>query len=380
MRHDPNDGGNGGGGQTRKPPLLPLVKASEFAYGEPPPLEYVDGHGLFLQNDVNYLTGAGAVGKSLLMLQLACAVALSPRDYPESFWLGRPVNLRGPVLYLTTEDDQDECWRRIRDIAASEIFEIRRLYRLQIADLVMHDKVLFQGRNAVKKTPLFDTLQNTVDAITPVLVIIDNRAQTAEVQELDRSAATKIGGYLRRLAKGWGTTVILLAHPSLSGMRDKTGNSGSTGWLNSIRNQIDMCRPDDTEGPDDDGRRQLVNRKSNYGPLGRVVNLKWELGCYRCTDKPKRAGADIGQADRAERVFLALLSLHTGRGINVSANPKAQNYGPRVFGGHPKREGTTPKMLAAAMEALFDKGKIRAVRYGAPSDDTWRLEVVNCNF
>ncbi|MDX0029730.1 AAA family ATPase [Sinorhizobium meliloti] len=367
---------------TTRKPVLHTIRGSKFGMSEPKPLEYIDGQEMFLAAAVNYLTGAGAIGKSLMALQLACAIALPERDYPESHWLGRPVEKRGKVLFVSGEDDTDAIHRRVLDIAAAEGFNACHLGNLEIANLTLTaDKALFSGqRNGASKTPLFAALENTVAAMMPVAIFLDNRAQLCDIDELNRSAATKVGNHLHLLAKAWNAAVVVLAHPSLSGLNSKTGNSGSTAWLNSVRNQVNMVRPDDAEGGADDGRRQLIVPKANYGPMGRVMNVRWELGCYHCTDKPERAGSDIGRADRAERVFLALLNLHTDRGVWVSARPKASNYAPKVFGGHPKREGTTPKMFAAAMETLFEKGLIRAVQHGSPSDDAWKLEVVKCNF
>ncbi|RVP80659.1 AAA family ATPase [Sinorhizobium meliloti] len=377
--------GDENGGTVHKIPFLPKFRASQLAKETPRPRLYLDGHGLFLANRLNVLSGAGAIGKSLVMLQLAAAVALPEDIYPQAHWLGRPIRQRGPVLYVTTEDDRDEVHRRLIDIAAADYFDIAHLSRLEIAELCDREqRALFVGgRQAIRETPVYQELEFTmVYARQPyAAIILDNRAQLADVDELNRSAATKIGGALDILARRHGSTIILLTHPSLAGIAARTGASGSTGWFNGIRNQVDMRKPaDDEPSAQDDGKRELAPLKANYGPMGRVVNVLWELGCYRCTDKPERAGADIGKADRAERVFLALLNLHNERGDFVSARTKARNYAPKVFAAHPKREGLTPRLFAAAMESLFEKGAIRSVRYGPPSDDTWKLEVEKCNF
>ncbi|APG91063.1 AAA family ATPase [Sinorhizobium americanum] len=347
------------------------------------PIEFLDGHGLFLADDLSYLTGAGAIGKSLSSLQLACAVALPERDYPETHWLGRPVRRRGKVLYVSAEDELDVNHQRVLDIAAAEMFEARLLYNLEICDLSdVEDKALFVGqRSYVKKTLLFRLLENTIGHLKPELVVLDNRAQLADIDEINRNAATKVSNYLRALAKKYGTTLIVLAHPSLAGLNQKTGNSGSTGWTNTIRNQVDMRKPDDAEadGPDD-GRRILVSQKPNYGPQGLVVNVKWDMGCYRCTDRQERAGSDIGRADKAERVFLRLLQIHNSQNLFVSASPSSNSFAPKVFYGDPQNENVSLKSLKAAMYALLNDGRIANVAHGPPSKRQYRLEVVKCNF
>ncbi|MDW9356159.1 AAA family ATPase [Sinorhizobium meliloti] len=385
MRQDSGAGFNGGNGTAsctaEKPKLLPTTKANTFAHYKPEPIEFVDGHGLFLADDLNFLTGAGAIGKSLTSLQLACAVALPERDYPETHWLGRPVRRRGKVLYVSAEDELKVNHSRVLDIAAAEAFETRLLYNLEICDLsTKEDKALFTGQKShVRATPLFTLLENTIRALHPALVVLDNRTQLADVDELNRNAAAKVGNYLRALSKHHDTTLIVLAHPSLSGLSQKTGNSGSTGWITTIRNQVDMRKPDDAEAGPDDGRRILVSQKPNYGPQGRVVNMKWDMGAYRCTDEPKRAGSDIGRPDKARRVFMRLLQTHNSQNLFVSARPSSSSFAPKVFYSHPQNENVSLKELKTAMHVLLNEGQIANVAYGPPSKRQYRLEVVKCN-
>lgn len=361
-------------------PLPNPVSAAIFARHEPPPRQFIDGHDLFVAKRLNVLTGAGAVGKSLLTLQLCCAYALTEEKYPEASWLGQPMRRRGKVLYLTTEDDLEECGRRIRDIAALEGIEISDLRQLDVIDMTESESrsLFVTDRKGIVRTKLLAELERRILHGQYDLVAIDNRAQTVDANELDRSVATKVGAILDAIARKMRVTIILLAHPSLSGLANGSGASGSTAWFNAVRNQVNMRRPEDADPKAaDDGRRELVAGKANYGPMGRVIGLQWTAGAYVCTDKPERAGNDIGKADRAERVFVTLLKVFTERGVAVSANPKANNYAPKMFmTNNSEREATPLKGLISAMEALFKKGAIRAVRYGSPSDNTYRLEVV----
>lgn len=365
-------------------PLPAPVSAATFARVEPPPRQFIDGHDLFLAKRLNVLTGAGQVGKSLVIMQLCCAYALKEDRYPEASWLGQPLRRRGRVLYLTTEDDLEECSRRIRAIAALEGIEISDLRQLDVIDLTDKEaRALFQAsrNSAVQRTKLLEELEHRIALDQYDLVIIDNRAQAVDANEIDRSVATKVAGVLDVIARKMSVTIILLAHPSLSGIANGSGASGSTAWFNAVRNQVNMRRPDvdQSEAKDapDDGRRELVAGKTNYSQSGRKLNLQWTAGAYVCTDKPERAGSDIGRADRAERVFLALLKLFAERGVAVSANPKANNYAPKVFMTNDnKREGIPLKTLKVALDSLWERGAIRAVRYGSPSDNTYRLEVV----
>jgi len=219
-----------------------------------------------------------------------------------------------------------------------------------------------------------------VASLRPVLIILDNRAQIAHVDEIDRGHATAVGNTFRAISAEHETTVILLTHPSVSGEKD--GRSGSTGWNNTARNTALMCKPKDADedGDSDDGRRQLKVPKANRSKMGLRANLQWAAGVYRCTDQPPRAGEDIGREGKARRVFLGLLKWHNENGISVSLNTKAQNYAPKVFFAHPDREGCAYRVLEGAMHFLHKNGQIRTVSYGPPSDKTYRLEVVKCNF
>lgn len=216
-----------GTGEVKPPNLLPTTKASTFGTYEPTPIEFIDGHGLFLADDLSFLTGAGAIGKSLSSLQLACAVALPERDYPETHWLGRPVRRRGKVLYVSAEDELKVNHQRVLDIAAADGFEARWLYNLEICDLcTKDDKALFTGqRNHVKKTPLFTRLENTIRALHPALVVLDNRTQLADVDELNRNAAAKVGNYLRALCQHYDTTLIALAQATTVANSSRNGRA-----------------------------------------------------------------------------------------------------------------------------------------------------------
>jgi len=360
--------------------FLPMVRASELAKVKPTPLEFVDGFQLFLKNDLNYLSGIGAAGKTTICLQLAAAVALSTHTYPgPALWLDRPVNVRGPVMFVSGEETANTLHLALLDVCADQGIGMEDLGNLVLHDIsARDDKALLSsaGRGKpVVKTALFHTFKATVASLKPVLIILDNRAQIAHVDEIDRGHATGVGNIFRAVSAEHQTTTILLTHPSVSGEKD--GRSGSTGWNNTARNTALMCKPPDAkEDAVDDGRRQLTVPKANRSKMGLRANLQWAAGVYRCTDQPPKADAGIGSAHRAERVFLSLLKWHNENGISVSLNTKAQNYAPKVFFVHPDHERCSLKELATAMYALEKAKRIRTVSYGPPSDKTYRLEVV----
>ncbi|NEK53231.1 AAA family ATPase [Rhizobium leguminosarum] len=345
--------------------LIP-TRASELVNMTPAPLEFIDGLDLFVKGELNYLMGAGAAGKTTLMVQLAAAVGLSERAHPgPALWLEKPVTTRGPVMFFSAEDDTNALHRKLLDVCAALAVGLEDLPNVILHDLAKEDdKVLLasaaRGR-PVRKTKLFDALENSVATIKPVLIIIDNRAQVVMADEIDRNVATAVGNKFRALAAKSGATVILLGHPSVAGM--KTGSSGSTGWNNTVRNTVLMTKPEgDDEDHDavvDDGKRQLIVPKSNYGPMGLRANLQWRAGVYCRTDKQERPDEGIGKDAKAELVFLQLLEVFESRGTKLSNSPNSSTYAPRLFAKDDRREGINKREFERAMNRLFDAGKLK---------------------
>lgn len=354
------------------PQFLPTVRASELE-GTPVPLEYIDGHELFVKGELNYLAGAGAAGKTTLMLQLAAAVGLSEHSFTgPAFWLDRPVTTRGLVLFVSAEENTNSIHRKLLDVCADQCTTLKDLSNVRILDLTKRDDMALLKSNGRGKpvfpTPLFSSFEATVSYLKPALVIIDNRAQIAMADEIDRNTATEVGNRFRKLAAKHENTVILLVHPSVAGA--KTGSSGSTGWNNTTRNTVLMCKPE-VEGGEtdtDDGKRQLKVIKSNYGSMGVRTNLQWRCGVYYCTDKPPRAGEDIGRDSKAERVFMKLLAIFIKRGRRVSNNPKSV-YAPEEFFRAEGREGVSKREFEAAMNRLLDREELKVE---VVSPGTWR--------
>jgi RecA-family ATPase len=120
----------------------------------------------------------------------------------------------------------------------------------------------------LKETALFKALEAKLDELRPDLVILDTLADLFGGDEIKRPHARQFIGMLRGLAIKYGVTILLLSHPSLTGMTSGTGTSGSTTWSNSVRSRLYFERPKGSEGYEDDDRRILTTKKSNYGRAG----------------------------------------------------------------------------------------------------------------
>ncbi|AFL52164.1 RecA-family ATPase [Sinorhizobium fredii] len=354
-------------------PLEPLATFSvaDFAGKPLPEREFLDGRHLFPARNVTLLQGDGGTGKSLLAMQLAMAVAVG------GTWLGIAVK-RGAVLYLSAEEDEAENHIRAAEIAAAEPLDLVDMKHLRISCLAGEDAALAteDKKGRVATTTLYQRLELSLENIKPLLIVLDNLADVFGGNEISRAQARQFIGMLRRLAIRFNCYILLLGHPSLTGINSGTGTSGSTAWSNSVRARLYLHKQIGQDGSEaDQSVRVLETMKANYGPRGEPINLKWDCGRYICTDKRPRAGSDIGKADKARRIFLALLRLHNDLGINVSANPTANNYAPKRFYVHPKNDNVSSKMLETAMFELLEKGQIASVPYGPPSAGTRRLWV-----
>src|SRR5690606_23739561 len=84
-------------------------------------------------------------------------------------------------------------------------------------------------------TPFYDELDHYIGHVAPRVVILDTLADLFPGNENDRAQARQFVGLLRRLAIRHRCAVVMLSHPSLTGLSNGTGSSGSTGWNNSVR-------------------------------------------------------------------------------------------------------------------------------------------------
>jgi RecA-family ATPase len=339
------------------PEGLAVVRASGW-HNKPVPSREWHVPELIPAGTVTMLNGDGGVGKSLLALQLAFATATSGE------WIGtRPRG--GKCLFVTAEDDIDELHRRAWSIVEAGGFTFDRANALAIVSLAGEDAVLAaaEGRSGVlKASALFDKLKRTVETLRPCLIVLDTLADLFAGEENNRAHARQFVGILRGLCKPHGATVLILAHPSLSGMASGSGTSGSTAWNNSVRSRLYLRRIVDGEYEPNPDARVLTTMKANYGRTGGEVMLTWRDGVFVSEAKPQGFEALAAQV-KGERVFLALLDEYKAQGRYVSAQP-GPTYAPAQFAKHPGREGCTKAAFVTAMNVLFNRGDIVMAEHG----------------
>lgn len=325
------------------PPLVEWIAGSDLQ-GPPPNREWLVAD-MIPMNTVTLLYGDGGTGKSLLALQLAASTALG------RFWLNR-LPTPGRTVYLSAEDDRAELHRRLAIIAGSLDATMNDLAGITIADLAGKDALLahlIAKKGILTRTALLNQIDARIAVTSPRLVIVDTLADAYPGNENDRAMVRQFVGMMRGLAIKHRCAVVLLAHPSLTGIATGTGASGSTAWNNSVRSRLyfERVKEGDYE-PNPDARRLKV-MKSNYGRAGIEITVTWKDGVFIAE---QNAGA-VDTAARAERIFLAMIEQLAAQGRYLN-----ELHAPKTLSEMPGSEGLTKKKLKDAMERLFISGKI----------------------
>ena len=316
-----------------------------WAETEPPEREWAVPDRFPLRN-VSMLSGEGAAGKSILFMQLAAALKL------EKGWLNT-LPEPGPVIYLNAEDEEAEMHRRMLAIAQHHHASLKDLVgHLNILSLIGQDTVLSSANRA-----RLDSAHTAV-----------RKAQGRGLRHSpSRDRPRHFGRHFRRQRDrpltgaaihrtvaadrdiAGDSAVIILTHPSLTGIKEGTGLSGSTAWHNSVRARAYLTSIKSDDGSKSDLRR-IEFRKNDYGPLAESLTLRWDNGVYVPQGGPgtfERAAAEAN----AENLFLKLLARFNAQSRN--ANDKTgPTYAPALFSGrtggqNSSHQGTCPRRCHA---------------------------------
>jgi RecA-family ATPase len=183
-------------------------------------------------------------------------------------------------------------------------------------------------------------------------------------------------GLLNRIAMVANGAVVLISHPSLTGINTDTGLSGSTQWHNAVRARFYLkgIKVEAGEQPDND-LRELVFKKNQFGPMSANIVLRYRDGLF-LPEKSNASGLDkVAREAKADETFLDLLARFTSEGRNVGHNPNAHTYAPTAF----SKEDIAKKLqlrkadFDGAMRRLFETKKIRVEDYGRPSRPHTRI-------
>ena len=349
-------------------PRLLILPVSDLAGLEIPTQKWLVDQ-FIPERNVTLLYGDGGTGKSLLALQLCFSVTTG------SLWLGLKTG-RGPALFITAEDEIEELQRRLASICAPEGYIFSDLPNLHVASLNGRDAVLAAPNmktGLMEPTALYAAVKKRVLALRPAVLVLDTLADLFGGDEIKRIQARQFIQLLQGLvaASDWGLAVVLLAHPSLSGMNSGSGTSGNTAWSNSVRSRLYLSRRTSRRGdgeivePDVDAR-VLTNKKTNRGKVGGEIALRWAAGRFvlvgagEASETPRRDVED-------EVAFLAMLDEYAKGAREVSEAVSARNHAPKLFSEHAIGIDIGKARLAAAMDRLFKQDILAVEEYGPPS-------------
>ncbi len=347
---------------------LDIFAASEFAGTAPPSREWLV-EDLIPHKNVTLLYGDGGTGKSLLALQLAVAVA-SGTD-----WLQKTPRT-GACLFISAEDDKDEIHRRLAAIAAGANIDLSTLSTLHVVTLVGDSAVLAASnktRSYIQPTTLFAAVEAAIVEHKPVLVVLDTLADTFGGDENVRGHVRQFVGFLRGWATKHGCTVLMLAHPSQTGLSSKAGTSGSTAWSNSARSRLYLERVlDGAQLERDPDIRILRTKKLNYGPVGGTIRCRWQAGLFTTKTAQQTESDKSALIAQIDETFLELVERYHREGRPVSASPSSI-YAPRLFAKDGSHAGFTASEYTDSMNRLLAAGQLVNVTEGPPSKRRHRL-------
>lgn len=225
------------------------------------------------------LYGEGGTGKSLLALQLASAIATGQP------FLGHPMTRRA-VMALFCEEDEDELQRRQEAVNARLDIGMEDLEDLALMPAVGEDNLLmtYDARGVGQTSEFGERFFGMAEEAQAGLLIVDTAADTFGGDENNRGQVRQFIARLNAFAVKTRAAVLLLAHPSVSGVATGRGQSGSTAWVNSARSHLYFefaatNRPD-TDAPGDPAERVLSRKKANYSRKGDQLEMIWRDGAF----------------------------------------------------------------------------------------------------
>jgi len=380
---------------TSAPGYPRRLDLAAIAGREPPPRTWiVEG---MIPRSANVLFSAhGGSGKTLLALQLAVSIAAGRPFF------GLPTT-QATVVALFAEDDADELHRRLAAVcAALEVNLAEIADRLLIFDAVGVDVGLFSrratgddGREYATAepgiTPMYDWARFVCKTNGAEVLLLDSISDTFDAEENRRAQVRR---YLTRcldLVLPRRGAVIQVAHVDKAAARSGiTGGqtfSGSTAWHNSCRSRIALRSPrsDDGEGQaGDNGQRELVVEKLNYGRPGLTVPLRYDVERQVFVRDGDAADTGIVASirDRNERraILRALLEVDAA-GRPVSTAPRANMNAAAMLGTLPgfpnalRTQAGKRRLFAHLLQAEAD-GLIEREAHRTPARhvvERWRV-------
>lgn len=319
--------------------------------GKPIPEREWEVEGWIPKGETTLLYGDGGVGKTLIMHQYATCAATGQS------WLGQKTR-PARVMCFFCEDSEDELMRRQRDINAMHGLSFSDLGNLRLNSRRNMDNLLaLWDRNTgeMKRQAVWSELAADARAFRADVILLDTLADIYAGDEVSRAQVTAfVKSCLGRLAAEIGGTVIALGHVSVAGRSSGSGTSGSTAWSNAVRSRLYLRYP---KGAETGNIRELETMKSNYGPKGNMLKLRWHRGAFDVLAGSTRSsdvadGSGVPTLDKAvDDAVVSVLLSNQGQRLTMASN--SQYYAPKRL---KKLEPATLSAFGAAeIEGALDR-------------------------
>jgi hypothetical protein len=241
-------------GKYKSPPRPSVVDTLQFAARPievltktPPDRQHVVAPWIG-KGQLAFLAMAGGAGKGFLSLSLAVHIASGRK------WFGMPV-MQGRVVLLCLEDAAEELDRRLHYIVQHYCDRYRldkparKALHAQVLDNVRYESIegrqlhiiSEQNRNIVQ-TPELAQLAQKLNALEPVLIIIDPLSQLHSLNENVNSVGSAIVSAVGHIRKVTGSAILVPAHVSKAaddrGTKSANAMRGASSFATGARSVI----------------------------------------------------------------------------------------------------------------------------------------------
>jgi RecA-family ATPase len=302
-----------------------VIDATALLETAPAPTRWiVDG---WLADGASGMVGAhGGTGKSWFVLQLAVCIAVMYA------FLGL-ATVRRRVLVYSCEDRAEVLRYRLHRIVDALGITLEP-GALHLVDQTRKSAALV-GSDGL--TALYEELRHAVERTGAEVLIIDSASDAFSGSEIARAEVRRYITECQALVPDTGA-VLHVAHVDKAHARGSASGqaySGSTAWHNSVRQRWELARVADDTDEDrrrvdlTDPRRLLTLAKSNYGPAGAELALRFDAARGLFVPESNVAAGGIVDSIRERTEREALLRAFKACADAAIAVPAAMQ-GPRT--------------------------------------------------
>jgi hypothetical protein len=327
---------------------------------------------------VTLLSAKGGMGKSVLAMQLATALALS-LDF-----VGKIHQPRTSLVWMG-EDDDDELWRRQHAICRKFSKPMSALRgRVMLESMATEDCTLVANVHGIgmARTGMLSILRQQIGDLKAEVVVLDNIARLFAGNENDRYEVTAFMAGLAWATAPTGAATLLVGHVSRGAGSEYSGNAA---WENAARARLwftdsppDKPPSEPNEDGDDDkpDLRYLAKRKVNYTTRDLCV-MQYTDDAYSIISAGDPTGivANIRNKAAEGRVLSAFDKL-SNMGLVPTESSSSPNYLPRLIGQYKLADGFTKTELARALRSLMIDGQVSRKQVGQYPNRTPKFGLV----